>query len=157
MLRQAKLTWKKVKKRLGKAKDALDNYPNVGQSFCGFRPTLVVTSKVLGNSLVKLSFGQNTNSTWVFVSSEWTSSQAPARAMITGGVCLRGSFPLVPLSRAIIMAKPTSFRRNPGASSFRTEANRPYWRDADRIRGGASESFRKGATKGKKSGTGRGS
>jgi hypothetical protein len=55
------------------------------------------------------------------------------------------------------MAKPTSFRRTAGAGAFRTEANRPYWRDTDRIRGGASESFRKGATGGKKSGKGGGS
>jgi hypothetical protein len=51
------------------------------------------------------------------------------------------------------MAKPTSFRRTSGASAFRTEANRPYWRDTDRFRGqSGADTFRKGATGGKKSG-----
>jgi hypothetical protein len=54
------------------------------------------------------------------------------------------------------MAKPTSFRRAAGPSAFRTPLGRPYWRDTDRIRGGASESFRKGTGGGKKSGNGGG-
>ena len=63
------------------------------------------------------------------------------------------------------MAKRTSFggdlfpfgaNAGPNAAAFRTAANRPYWR-GDRIRGGAAESFRRGATGGKKSGKGGGS
>jgi hypothetical protein len=55
------------------------------------------------------------------------------------------------------MAKPTFFRRTAGASAFRTEANRPYWLGTDRFRGQSdAATFRKGATKGKKSGKGGG-
>ena len=58
------------------------------------------------------------------------------------------------------MANPTTFRRDAGASAFRTPLNRAYWRDADRVRGGDVTTFRQSAKKsggGKKSGKGGGS
>ena len=51
------------------------------------------------------------------------------------------------------MAKPTTFRRPTGASAFRMGAAHVPWRDTDRFRGqSGADTFRKGATGGKKSG-----
>ena len=50
------------------------------------------------------------------------------------------------------MAKPTSFR-TAGAGAFRMGAAHVPWRNTDRFRGqSGADSFRKGATGGKKSG-----